>query len=149
MAPRPTPALWKPEDSLVFAQASTLLMGLGLAIWSLAPAIVERIVTGQPPTASTLLMQRAVLLLGAAFLGLCVLIRKRIRWAVWTAFGLSALLVAIGVVLTLLSNFRPAGSFILLFSGFTCFACWLAIGAVASLAAQSSDSRPSRAPARH
>ncbi len=127
---------WQPEDSLLFAQVSCLCLGVGMLIWGLAPAIVQRLVTGHAPDWDVFFVDSVVLLLGVAFVGLQALVARAVRWAVWTAFAISAMLAAAGLALTTIVGMRLTSSFLVLLSGWNAFACWLAIGALARKATE-------------
>jgi Mn2+/Fe2+ NRAMP family transporter len=127
---------WKPDHSLLLAQTACLCLGTGIVLWGLAPAIVQRLLTGQPPSLATLLPAALALPLGGAFIGMCVLVRRRVRWATWTAFLLSALLAAIGLALTTLAGVRLTSSFVILLSAGTCLATWLALATLAQESSQ-------------
>ena len=119
---------WDPKDSIVFAHAACLALGVGMVFWGIAPALVERLVTGRPADLSMFLFNSTAFALGGAFIGLHALVRRGRRWAVWTAFTLSALLSATGLILTIIVGAQLTSSFLLVLSGSTCFATWLAIG---------------------
>ena len=114
---------------LLLAQLTCLLLGVGLLLWGMAPALVECIVSGKPQNWADLLANTTVLALGAAFVGLHVLMRRRVRWAAWVAFLLSASVVSVELALATADGMQLSNSFLLLLSGSTSFATWLAIGA--------------------
>jgi len=118
---------WTPEHNILFAHASCLCLGIGMLLWGLAPALVERLITDRAPSLHAFLLNSLVFVLGLAFIGMHVLVRRRIRWAVWAAFLVSATLAAAGLALTTASGFQLSSSFLLLLSMCTCFATWLAI----------------------
>ena len=66
-------------------------------------------------------------MLGVAFVGMHVLVRRGVLWAVWAAFLLSAMLAAAGLALVTVTGTQLTSSSLLLLSGCTCFATWLAI----------------------
>lgn len=119
---------WQPQHSVLFGQASCLCFGIGLIIWGLAPAIVERIVTGQTPPLHMLVANSASFTLGAIFIGAMMLIRRRIQWAAWVAFAIAVMLAGVGAAFALNSGTQITSTFLLLLSAETSFATWLAIG---------------------
>lgn len=118
---------WRPADNILFAHTSCLCLGIGMVIWSAAPLIVQRAVTGMPPSIDALFVNSLVFVLGLAFIGMHVLVRRGVLWAVWTAFLLSAMMAAAGIVLTALTGLQLQNSFMLFLSGWTCLATWLGI----------------------
>ncbi len=128
----PTP-LWRPEHSLLLAQAACLSLGTGLVLWGLAPAVIERIVTGHTPPLAMLAMNALIFLLGSAFLLSSFMIHARRRWAAWFAFGLAVMLGGAGVAIILATGMRSSSSFLLLISAVTSFSTWLAIDALGTL----------------
>jgi hypothetical protein len=98
-----------------------------MILWGFAPAIVERVVSGRTPSLDTFLVNSLLLALGSAFVGLSVLVRRRVRWALWAAFVLSALLTAAGLALITVKGIRLSSTFLPLISGGAGFAGWLAI----------------------
>ncbi len=121
---------WQPSDSVLLAQMSCLFLGLGMIVWGLAPAFIERAITKHAPPILDLLVGSVVVLMGFAFIGLHVLVGRRNRRGVWIAFLVSATLAAIGLALTILAGLHVGSSFLILFSGWTCFATWLALATV-------------------
>jgi len=118
---------WTPAHNVLFAQISCLCLGVGMVLWGVAPAFVQRLITHDPPSGTAILLNSLVFMLGGAFIGMHVLVRRGVRWAVWTAFSLSAFLAAAGLALTTVTGVGLSSSFLLLLSGCTCFATWLAI----------------------
>lgn len=120
---------WKPRHGIVLAHSCCLCLGLGLMFWGLAPAVIERIISGEPPDLLMLGMGSASLLLGITFIGLHLLIRKGARWALWAAYLVSLGLVAMAFAITVFSATRMGSLFLLLLSSWTAFAAWLALRA--------------------
>jgi len=118
---------WEPAHSVLFAHVACLCLGVGMILWGLAPAVVAHLVTRRMPDPDALLVNSLVFMLGVAFLGMHVLVRRGVLWAAWAAFLLSALIAAAGLALLTVTGIRVTSSFLLLLSSCTCFATWLAI----------------------
>ncbi len=130
MSSVPAVRYWKSEDSLLFAQATALIMSFCLICWSVAPLLVSRALYGAAPSGGLMLLQKAALLLAGVYLGVFILTRQRVRWAVWAGFIVSALVVGAGLALLLVDGVRPIATFGFAMAGCTCIGCWLAIGAL-------------------
>jgi|GEM_PF-1769221 len=118
---------WKASDSILFAHIACLFMGVGMIFWSSAPGIVTRIVTGDAPSPSAIFFYSAACVLGLAFIGIHVLIRRGVLWSAWAAFITSAIIASAGLALITKNHSQLISSFIMLLSICTCFASWLAI----------------------
>ncbi len=111
------------------AQLTCLWFGLGLLIWGLAPAVVQRIVSGRTPPLETFAIGSLTCFMGLSFLGLCLLIGRRVVWALWTSLFVSLGLVLSIIGLVLLGGFGVASICPLLLSACTAGASWLALEA--------------------
>ena len=107
------------------AHACCLSFGAALVVWGLAPAIVERVASGQMPRLQTLGLGSGALLVGFTFIGLHRLIRKNVRWALYAAFGLS-LALTITTLFAAWSGLKPS-AFVLILSAGTTAGTWLAL----------------------
>lgn len=112
---------------ILLTHTACLCLGIGMILWGLAPTLVNWIVSGRVPDLSTFPIKDPLLALGCAFLGLSLLVRRRIRSSLWVTFLLSALLTAGGLALITVNGIRLSSTFLPLVSGGTCFAGWLAI----------------------
>lgn len=121
---------WSPNERILFARASCLCFGIALLLWSLAPIVVSRLVSGEPPNLNALLLNGTTLLIAGAFIGFYSLIRDRWLWAIWTAFILACVVMGAGLAASFASGFAASGSFILFLSAMTMVSNWLAIDAV-------------------
>lgn len=121
---------WQPDHSLLLGQISCLCLGVGLIIWGLAPAVIERVVTGHTPSLDLLATNSLLLALGAVYVLMQVFIRRRRNWAAWFAFTLSVLLAGGGVAIIVATGMRFASTFLLMISAITALATWLAIDAI-------------------
>lgn len=123
---------WSLEHRLMFGQAACLFFGLGLIMWGLAPTMINRVLTGEPPSVASLAVNLMCFLVAVMFIGFHLLIKKRVRWAAWSAFLISCIVLGGGVAISFATGFQFNSSFILLLSVVTCFATWLAIEAIAN-----------------
>jgi uncharacterized membrane protein len=80
------------------AQISCLFLGLGLLVWGIWPLVVLRLITGKPPGSELVAVTSFTMLIGFSFVGLSVLIRGGIDWALWTALTMS-----LGLLLTIIA----------------------------------------------
>jgi hypothetical protein len=109
-----------------WAQLTSLVFGIALLVWGLAPTVVSRLVTGEAPTLANFGLGALVMLLGVCFLGLSVLIARGVGWALWTALWLAMVLAAGNLALTYLAGRTPS-VFPLLLAGATAGTCWWAL----------------------
>ncbi|MCG3126295.1 MAG: hypothetical protein CHACPFDD_01127 [Phycisphaerae bacterium] len=126
-----TAAHWSTQYSLQWARAANLTIGLLLIAWGLAPAILERALSGEPARASTLASGLIAFLIGTTYIGLHVLLRRDVRWAAFASFSLSLGLCATAFAVEVLSRHQSGALFLLVLSAVVSFANWLAIGALA------------------
>lgn len=121
---------WSAQNSLQWARAANLTIGLMLVAWGLTPAILERVMTGEPSSAATLASGLIAFLIGTTYIGLHVLLRREIRWAAFASFALSLGLCATAFALEVLSRHQSGALFLLVLSAVVAFANWLAIAAL-------------------
>ncbi|GEM_PF-7060107 len=114
--------------ALALAQLSCLAFGLGLMAWAITPLLIQRLVGRQPPQARTLAMSAIALLLGLAYLGLGLLIRRKVRWAIQACVGVSLSLLVIIAAPFLLGKVRELPAFSTLLAASTMLTGWLALG---------------------
>lgn len=123
--------LWEPNDSILFAAIACLCLGMAMALWGFAPALVARIVTGEAPPLTDTLLNNVGILLGFAMIGMHALIRQCVRWAIWTAFAISVLLLGSGLALVTLIGFRLESSCLLILAAATAISCWFSLESLA------------------
>lgn len=112
----------------ILAQVSCLAFGTGLLAWGFTPVVAERLASHEPPALSLLTSNALTLLFGALFLGLGLLVRQGIAWALWTALVASLfLLIALLAAVCLGELFTPS-LFALLLAASTAIASILALG---------------------
>ena len=117
------------DQRLLYAHLSCLCLGLALLLWGLAPAIVDRVLTGRSPSFQTLALDSLTILVGLTFIGLHRLIRGGVRWALWTAFIAALVFTTAAVGASVYpGGFRPS-LFPLIFAAGTTLTTWLAITA--------------------
>ena len=117
----------KVRQSRRSAQASCLVFGLGLVVWGLAPALVQRFSTGTTPTLDSLAAGSLSMLVGLGFIALAVLISRQLHWALWAALLASAALLVGGLAVTAILRSGGLAMFPVLFAGCTGLTSWLAI----------------------
>lgn len=127
------------QQALMYASASCLCLGMCLLVWGLMPAIIERSVSGTVPRAETFLMGSISFLVGASYIGLCVLIKRITRWALLAAFLLSLGIVTSWISNALLNFNLQLPTFLVLMSGTTMYGCWLGLRATKQAAADASS----------
>ena len=125
------------REAFQLAQGATLCMGLGLLVWGVAPAAVQRIASRTAVDFQTLGVCSVTLLLGMTFVGLFVLIRGRIEWAMRAALWTGVFLLAGSVLMSLLGGGGTLSLFPALLAGATVFTNWLAITALNAARAES------------
>lgn len=90
------------DQARSLAQLACVCMAVALLMWAIAPTIIARLVSNQPPHAATYVVSAAFMLLGLTFGALSFLIARGVPWAAWVTLGFSValLLGALGLVLT-------------------------------------------------
>lgn len=116
-----------PSQRLTFAHTSCLCLGLALVLWGLAPAAIERVVTGRAPDCRYFVAGGTTLLAGLVFIGLHRLIRREVGWALWIAFVVASLLTVGASAISLAYSPRGMSVFPLIFAGWTTLTTWLAL----------------------
>lgn len=120
----------KTREALRSAQLTALFFGVGMLIWGLAPAIVQRLVTGRMPELQTFAVGSVTIAVGLAFVVLGVFMGRGVRWAVRVSFITSALLAMATMALTAMQGFAVATIYPLLLSACTAGTSWLALEAI-------------------
>jgi len=118
---RPRPA------TIALAATGCLCLGVGLLVWGLAPCLIQKLGSGRLPGLETIRLDALVFALGVAFVGLHTLVGQQVRWAVWTALLLSAVLSASGLAFTTLGGLRMTGLLLVLLSAWACVGTWLTL----------------------
>ncbi|MFN0136115.1 MAG: hypothetical protein ACKVS9_08375 [Phycisphaerae bacterium] len=134
---------WTLKQRIDFAHTTTLCLGMGLLFLALAPLFITRVVADLEPDRSAWVANLAAMLLAATFLTLSVLIRHRRRWAVWTAFLVSTLMVACGIAVHVILGVHSGSSFVLVLSGLTCYGSWRAIDGLHRAEHEEAEGNPS------
>lgn len=120
---------WQESHSILWAHVSCLCLGLGLITRGLLPIFAERIVAGVAPSGTALLVGSVAVMLGGAFCGLHVLIRRRVAWAALTGAALSGGLMLAAAAATLVGESSPAAFILAGLCGAVACSTWLAVGA--------------------
>ena len=115
-----------PAPYLTLAHTLCLCLGLGLLLWGLAPALVDRVLLGRQPQLQSLLLSSVTFLVGLSFIGLHRLIKRDVRWALWTAFGGALLLTTAAITVAILAPRQPS-IFCLILAGGTTITSWMAL----------------------
>lgn len=116
------------SSPLFLAESSSFCFGAALLVWGLTPAVVERLVTLQPPDTETLAVGSISLILGAAFLWLPFMARRGARWALWSLHISSVLFLIVATVYAISDGGR-ASAFPVILAACTMATTWLAIRA--------------------
>jgi len=116
-------------QNAAYASLCALCFGLALLVWGLVPAVIERLVTHRPPELAALALGTVSFLLGIAYIGLHLLMRRRIVRALWTTFGLSLVVVVLSFGASAFAGTRWGSAFLMLMACATAFTSWLAIHA--------------------
>jgi hypothetical protein len=69
----------------------------------------------------------ASFLVGLAFVGMHASIRRGVRWALWTAFGMALSITTAAIASTMVMSGSVPASFALILAAATCVATWLAL----------------------
>jgi hypothetical protein len=85
------------REAHILAQASSLMLGLGMLLWGLAPVLIPRLAGRTPPQLETLAVNSFTLLLGVTFLVLSMFIRRGTIWALHVTAWLALLLLVVAV----------------------------------------------------
>ena len=115
------------QSIMTCAHATCLALGIALLAWAFAPAVIERLITNEPPELSTLIMGTVAFVLGGTYVGLHLLIRRGVRWALWAGFVVSLVIATATVSISVLDRTRFASTFLLVLSGAVIFSTWLAL----------------------
>ncbi|MFH1747599.1 MAG: hypothetical protein ABIG44_11205 [Planctomycetota bacterium] len=114
-------------ERLVIANITCICLGLALLIWGLAPALIERILTGRAPHAQSLLLGSTTIILGAIFISLYWPIRQGRRWALWAAFWLALMIVTVATISGIIWHSQGTTLFSLVLAGVTAITTWIAL----------------------
>lgn len=142
MSTSTAPRKWTARNSIVLAQTTCICLGAGMALWGMSPVLIERLVTGRAPETPLISVNGVMMLVGVIFIVLQYLFSQGRRWAMWSAFVLACLLAGAGVALVFAGHPRLASSFSVLLTGWTVFATWLGLGAMAQRHADSVEPSP-------
>ena len=121
---------WRPEHSILWAHTSCLCLGICLVLMGIAPALIDRVVSGDTPELITIAIGSIAFLFGGTFIGLHVLVRHRVYWAAWAAFILAMALCFGAMSAILTTSTLSAAVFLLVLAANVSYANWLAILAI-------------------
>ncbi len=108
-------------------QTACVCCGIACLAWGLAPAIIERLITGNAPQVRTLAIGSAAGFVGATFMAIALVLRRGRRWGLWAAFGLSLALVAISIPAIHFSGNGGSASFLPMFGTCVVVTSWLSL----------------------
>ncbi len=126
------------------AYACCLVFGILLAFRGLAALVIDRIITGGPPSAELLIAQSPMLVLAGSYVGLFVCIQRKQRWAIWLAYLLSLTICVAAAAAQFAGGAQVGGTFLIILSGVTSVANWLALAPGELAASASAPSAPQR-----
>jgi len=126
----------KGRKALSSARFACLFFGFSMLAAGLAPLVIQRLVSGSA-TGMMLSQSSMTLIMGGVLVGLGVAIGRGIRWAMFTALGLSLVILAGAIMVIHFSGARVMTIYPLLLSTCTAGTCWLAI-----IASRERDEQP-------
>ncbi len=126
MPDKPT-VLRRLREARGLACLACVALGAGLLVSALTPLVLVRLVSRTAPTWSVTATVGLTLLLGLAWIGLGVLIRRGVRWALRTALCVSVLMLAGTLGMFWLSGTGEIPLFPTILAGAATLTCWLAI----------------------
>ena len=109
------------------AQITSLVFGISLLVWGLAPAIVQRLVSGKTPTFGAYAMGACAIALGLCFMVLAICVGRGALWAIWATLCVSVLLLFAALATAFLSTTGPLSLYPVLLSACTAGTSWLAL----------------------
>jgi hypothetical protein len=111
------------------AHLACLCLGMSMLFWGVASVLIERMVGRGEQDASAFALHSSLFLVGVIYLGLHLLVRQGVRWALWATFVLSSVLFLTTVGFSFLLKTHTANTYLLVLS-FACgLASWLALAA--------------------
>ncbi len=132
------------RQRLLFARVACLSLGVALVLWGVAPALIDRAVTGEPAGLRVLAIGGTSILLGAVCVMLFVLMRSGGCWPMRVAFGLSLSLVTIALGGWVLAGGHSVSLFLLVLAGSTTVATWLSLSYRGATARALGEAQPPR-----
>lgn len=85
------------REAQILAQLCSLMLGLGMLLWGLAPVMIQRLAGRTPPELGMLALNSLTLFLGVIFLALTLLIRNGTVWALHVTAWIALLLLIAAV----------------------------------------------------
>lgn len=116
----------QPLSRLTLAHIACLCLGVACICWGLAPAIVERVVTGQFPRPVTFASGSVTIVVGLLFLALHVYVRRGRRWAMWLTLAVSVAIFGFSAP-NVVAGGGISGSFLPIFAVCAAITNWLGL----------------------
>ncbi len=116
-----------PRPVTIVASGIALIFGFALLLWGIAPPIIERAFSHEPPPYTIAVSHLQALMIGITVVALGWLTRMGRRWAVWTLHILSVAIVTLGVATAISGRGSTLPLFPLVLAGATTVATWFAI----------------------
>ena len=118
----------EPRQTLRMARLACFALGVALVLGGLAPAIVQRMVTGHAPGLDAYAASIPPFVLG----GLCLWFQRPVgrgrRWALWSAFVLTVVLMAAVLGAWLVGEGDQVPAYVVVLTAGTMLSTWLGLG---------------------
>jgi hypothetical protein len=118
------------RQALRLAQVSSVFLGIAMLLWGLAPAVVQRLVSGKAPPAAAFTVGDISLGLGVCFLLFSALMSRRVNWALWATMFLAAALVLGAIFAAVVHGTGVPALAPLLLAGATGATSWYALDVI-------------------
>lgn len=89
----PTRALLPLAHAIFLAHMTALVFGVSLLAWGFAPVILHRLTSNQPPRMELFAVSSFTVLSGLVYIGLAMLIWRRVAWGLRGSLWLSLILL--------------------------------------------------------
>lgn len=119
----------KRRQTLRTAQLCSILFGLAMLAWGLAPPVVHRLATGYLAPVQMLAVGSLTILIGAALVAVGAYMHRGRSWTLWIALATSLVVLAGSLTIVVFEPGISATIFPLLLALATAATCWLALEA--------------------
>lgn len=134
--------------AIFLAHMSALVFGVCLLAWGFTPVVLHRLTSSQPPRLELFAVSGITVLSGLAYIGLAMLIWRRLAWGLRGSVWLSLMLL-VGIVAVAVLDVGSVSLFPLLLSIATGFTGVLALVRLAAEPFVETEAAPPPAPADH